>query len=115
MDFYNNVAAIAAVLMFAKLVTHRTRKATKYGSERRLAVVHTIGVATSAGAIVVSLIATASGAFTGLELCAWGLLGMSGLILVFDVLAADWSYANQRQGKKYNVETEEEPNTRRSQ
>jgi hypothetical protein len=93
-DFYNNVAAIASVLMFAKLVTHRTRKA-RDRNEILLVSFHTAAVVASAGAIAVSLIATADGS-ADLRWLAWWLLGASGSILIVDVLVDDWAYAKQR-------------------
>jgi hypothetical protein len=41
-DFFNNIAAIAIVLLFAKVVTHRTRK----GSSARgsLALLHLVSM-----------------------------------------------------------------------
>lgn len=99
MDFYNNIAAVAAVLMFAKFVTHRTRKGQKPGSERWLFGFHFIGVAAAAVAILVALSATADGA-TDSRILEWVSLGLSGLILVVDVLVDDFWYARQCRNKK---------------
>ena len=64
-DFYNNVAAVAVVLMFAKVVTHRSRKA-HHGPEWTsiLAGFHIVAVLAAIVTVVVCLKATDSGSDT---------------------------------------------------
>ena len=58
-DFYNNVAAIAVVLLFTKVVAHRSRKTPRgVAGTWILAVVHLIALLAAAAAIFASLWAT---------------------------------------------------------
>jgi hypothetical protein len=94
-DFYNNVAAIAAVVLFAKVVSHRFRKVPreKLGA-LVLAVIHGIAVLAAMLAIAVSLRATdVQSSADGYRLTAWGALGVAGVFLLIDLgvdSACDW-------------------------
>jgi uncharacterized membrane protein YhaH (DUF805 family) len=91
MEFYNNIAAVASVLLFAKLVTHRNRSGRAQRTENWWwALLHSIAVLAAACAIVLALLVTG---YTSADLrhFALGLLLLSGAILIFDVLFEDWS------------------------
>jgi hypothetical protein len=58
-DFFNNVAAVAVVLLFTKVVTHRSRKEeSTQQDKRRLAALHVVAVLSAAVAVGFSLLAT---------------------------------------------------------
>jgi undecaprenyl pyrophosphate phosphatase UppP len=83
-DFFNNVAAVAVVLMFTKIVTHRSRT-DKPTSTRNVAAYHVATVIATACAIVVALIATeVQSQAIGFHILAWLALGVAGLILIID-------------------------------
>lgn len=87
-DFFNNIAAIAVVLMFTKVVMHRSRQGS--GGRRGLAVLH-VGTVLSAGlAIVVSLRATdACGLDPCLHRAAWVFLAATAVGLLADLVVED--------------------------
>jgi hypothetical protein len=87
-DFYNNVAAIAIVLMVTKVLSHRTRKVPrKPKAMRTLARVHVLAVAAAATAVAISLAATdfkLTG--IGVRITAWTALGIAGGLLILDIV-----------------------------
>jgi undecaprenyl pyrophosphate phosphatase UppP len=91
-DFFNNVAAIAVVLMFTKIVTHQSRKgkpdSTRTGKSDSIGkrgAFHATMVIAAAGAIVVALIATeVHSEATAFYILAWVMLGVAGLVLIID-------------------------------
>lgn len=97
-DFFNNVAAIAVVLMFTKVVSHHIRK-VKRGTKwrRRLAVIHTVAVAAALIAATISLIAThCQPGGVGYHIAAWAawvFLGIAGIILLGDHVVDELAHA----------------------
>ncbi|MEU6375931.1 hypothetical protein [Streptomyces sp. NPDC046909] len=90
-DFYNNVVTVAVVLLFTKLVTHRSgKKRATYGGPWLWWVLHAVSTASAAAAVVVGLVAVhyRDDSF-GQRYAAWTLLGVSFAILVIDVLVED--------------------------
>jgi steroid 5-alpha reductase family enzyme len=90
-DFYNNVAAIAAVLMFTKVVAHRSRRAAP---RVRFVWLHTFAVFVTALVIGAALLATDR---CSDSMCfrwiAWIGLGLAVVALVGDVLEEDFARA----------------------
>jgi hypothetical protein len=87
-DFFNNIAAVCVVLLFAKFVTHRSR--TPGGRQTGVLVLHVVCVVAAAVGTVFALIATVrQSAAPGLTVTAWVSLGVAGLTLMFDVLWDD--------------------------
>jgi hypothetical protein len=71
-DFFNNVAAIAVVLMFAKIASHGLRKARGKPGTHALAALHGIAVVAALVAVTASLIATYKPTkANGLDVVAW--------------------------------------------
>lgn len=92
-DFFNNVAAIAVVLMFIKVVSHRSRESRAKGTLTP-AVLHVIALASAAVAIIASLIATYRQSATyGLPFFAGGALLLTGVILLADIIIGEFSGA----------------------
>jgi sugar phosphate isomerase/epimerase len=86
-DFFNNVAAIAVVLMFTKVVAHRWRRVER---GRWLAALHGLAVVAAAAAVVVSLWATeACSQEQAFHWFAWVGLGAAGAALFVDILIDD--------------------------
>lgn len=100
-DFYNNVAAIAVVLMFTKVVSHRTRTAPRQPKAvRRLAGVHVAAVAAATVAVAISLAATSfklSG--PGVSLAAWITLGVACGLLVLDIVIDELPHLRSTRGE----------------
>jgi hypothetical protein len=96
-DFFNNVAAVAVVLMFAKVVSHRSRKA-RSGAVRTwvLAGFHVLAVIAATVTLFVCLKATEDPT-TGTDWhnAAWTALGITGAILVIDVILDAIRHASQ--------------------
>ena len=90
-DFYNNVAAIAAVLMFTKVVAHRSRRARPGICCVSL---HAVAVFVTAFVIGAALLATDR---CSDSMCfhwiAWIGLGLAVVALVGDVLEEDFARA----------------------
>lgn len=88
-DFFNNVAAVAVVLMFAKVVTHRSRKAD-YASRWTIVLVglHVLAVLSAVASVAFCLLATDGRSTTGADWrnAAWISLILAGGVLVFDVI-----------------------------
>jgi hypothetical protein len=85
-DFYNNVAAIAVVLMFTKVVAHRSRKVPrKTLGTWILAALHVTALVAATVAIVASLRATDEKSEGGYHCLAWLGLVTVGAILVADI------------------------------
>jgi hypothetical protein len=102
-DFFNNIAAIAIVLLFAKVVTHRTRK----GSSARgsLALLHRVSMIGAGLAIAVSLWATDTRRVEpGFHTAAWWFLAAAGVGLLADTLIEDLGGAFK--GKKSNADAQ---------
>ena len=59
-DFFNNMVAIAVVLMFTKVVSHRSHKTEKPTLQRTLAVLHVLAVFAAAATVVMGVVATDS-------------------------------------------------------
>lgn len=87
-DFFNNVAAIAAVLMFTKVVTHRSHEVPPSGRRKQaLAWVHLAAVAVASITIAASLIATQrKSTWPFLLHVAWVGLVLTGAALIVDIL-----------------------------
>lgn len=87
-DFFNNVAAVAMVLMATKVVAHRTGKVTK--GRRWRSVLHGCAVAAAVIAIGASLWATEwQKETTVLHVIAWMGLGGATVALLIDLFIED--------------------------
>src|ERR1700757_272464 len=94
LDFFNNVAAIAVVLLFTKIVAHRSREVqprAQSTQRKTLAAFHVIAVLSAAVAAGASLIATdwqsATTCFrTAFRSVAWSGVAAASIILVVDVI-----------------------------
>jgi hypothetical protein len=87
-DFFNNIAAVAVVLMFTKVVMHRSRRGTE--AKGFLATLHVITVILAGAAIAVSLWATGICTMDrSLHQAAWILLVATGVGLLVDVFIED--------------------------
>ena len=96
-DFFNNVAAIAVVLMFTKVVTHRLRKFRRKEWTRALAILHAIAVVSAAVAVTASLIATDIDSVPNcLHIAAWAGLAVAGIILIADIIIDEFPDAETR-------------------
>jgi len=85
-DFFNNVAAVAIVLIFAKVVAHRTQEGRGTCRLRR----HVIAVLTAALATFVALLATAvCNDSWPWQLLAGGFLVVAGVIFVGEIYFDD--------------------------
>jgi len=90
-DFFNNVAAVAIVLILTKVVMHRSRRGYRGGLLSFVIVlVHVLTVLAAAGAIWISLWAT--------DVCnmdlewhknAWYFLGAATALLLIDLMIED--------------------------
>jgi hypothetical protein len=88
-DVYNNIAATGVVLLFAKLVTHRSR--TKGTTSWLVFALHVIVVGAAAVAVASALVITAARSEDQPWLAmAWIGLSISGVVLVCDVLLEAW-------------------------
>lgn len=91
-DFFNNVAAVAVVLVFANIVSHRshpiepTRGNVIYWP---LHILHSMAVFSGIAAAAVALEATADQSIDSITWAKW-LIAVAGTILLFDVLATDF-------------------------
>lgn len=87
-DFYNNVAAIAVVLMFTKVVSHRTRKVDRTPNAIRwLARAHVLAVGAASAAVAISLAATDfKWTGVGIRVATWTALVMAGGLLIVDIV-----------------------------
>jgi hypothetical protein len=90
-DFFNNVAAIAVVLVFTKIVVHRSKKTNAQGWSRLLAVLHVVAVVSAAVALSFSLRATDIAIETdrGWRTIVWSGIGLAGAILLVDIVAKE--------------------------
>lgn len=90
-DFFNNVAAIAVVLVFTKIVIHRSPKANTPGWTRLLSVLHVVAVGSAAVAIVFCLRATdvANETDRGWRTTVWVGVAFAGVILLVDIIATE--------------------------
>jgi hypothetical protein len=90
-DFFNNVAAIAVVLIFTKIVVHRSKKTNARGWSRLLAVLHVVAVVSAAVALVYSLRATDIAIETdrGWRTIVWSGIALAGAILLVDIVAKE--------------------------
>jgi hypothetical protein len=59
-DFFNNMVAIAVVLMFTKVVSHRSHKTEKPALRGTLAVLHVLAVFAAAATVGMGVVATDS-------------------------------------------------------
>jgi len=59
-DFFNNIVAIAVVLMFTKVVSHRSHKTEKPALQRTLAALHVLAVFAAAATVAMGVVATDS-------------------------------------------------------
>jgi hypothetical protein len=91
-DFFNNVAAVASVLIFAKVVSHRSRNRETQRSELQplRAFFHGLGVMAAVVAIGAALGATEAQA----DACilhgfAWGGLVVASMALIGEILIDD--------------------------
>jgi cytosine/uracil/thiamine/allantoin permease len=100
-DFFNSVASVAVVLMFAKFVTHRSRK-PRHGRKGTGEVVligcHIAAVLAALIATVASLVAVDQQDVSPYwRLAGWWGLAIAGSLLVGDVLVEDFtSYKKHR-------------------
>jgi uncharacterized membrane protein len=92
-DFFNNVAAIAVVLIFTKVFTNRSRKATKPPNHPWLvSLLHVCAVVIAAVAIGISLWATGyrcSNAHR--EIAAAVILALTAGLLIADIVIEEFS------------------------
>jgi peptidoglycan biosynthesis protein MviN/MurJ (putative lipid II flippase) len=85
-DFFNNVAAVAIVLILAKVVAHRTKDDRGRGRSWR----HVIAVVTAAVATIIALAATAVCRDWWLwQLSAGGFLLVAGVVFVGEIYFDD--------------------------
>jgi hypothetical protein len=93
-DFFNNVAAVSMVLIFAKFVTHRSRSGPRSGRARRIAAgLHVVCVVAAVVSLVIALAATElQSDHMLLHVLAWVSLGIASAVLIGDVL---WEDLNQ--------------------
>ncbi len=102
-DFFNNVAAVAAVLLFTKVVSHAIHKNREHPVGHWLLALHVLNVLGVVVAVGVSLLATFSPdqesvSARHLHQFAWGGLVLSGITLIAALITLeyrDW----QRQHK----------------
>jgi hypothetical protein len=95
-DFFNNVAAVAMVLIFAKVVTHRShvadpksKRPTPRGALLR-ACWHTLGVSGAAVAVIAALWATEDGTDKcAFHYTAWVGLGVAGVVFLVEIVIDD--------------------------
>lgn len=86
-DFFNNVAGVAVVLMFAKVVVRRTKR-TEIRARHDIA--HGVAIAAALTAVTASLWATEICALGGwFHLAAWLGVGIAGIALWFDIWRDD--------------------------
>jgi hypothetical protein len=89
-DFFNNAAAIAVVLLFTKVVAHRSRKGPPSRWAEGLHVIAVIGAAVATGA---ALWATHEcSTYRVLDDAVWGGLAAAGIALLIDILCEDVSW-----------------------
>ncbi len=91
-DFFNNVAAIAVVVMFTKVVTRRAYKARQQAKwPRLLAALHIVAVGGAVIAIGVSLWATDQHSTADwVRYVAWGGLGCAATFLIVDIVIEEY-------------------------
>ena len=106
-DFFNNVAAIAVVLMFAKLVTHRSRRTHRTGAEVKwLLLLHLACLGAAGVAVVVSMIAVSTESTDEwLQRSGWIAVAVAGLIVIGDVAVEDWRQASADSKKSASTTT----------
>jgi len=87
-DFYNNVAAVAVVLMFTKVVSHGLRKVRRKPTATRcLTSLHYGVVGGATLAVLASLIATFARAHVGyIDILAWAGLFIAAASLIIDIV-----------------------------
>ncbi|MCW2517021.1 MAG: hypothetical protein JWR11_6063 [Mycobacterium sp.] len=109
-DFANNVAAVAVVLLFAKLVTHRSRKLRAEDDPRIwiLFAVHVVAVVAAAAAVVLSLAAVYRKC-DALGDVAWWAAAVAGVILIIDVLIEDMRDAARQAKRPAGAKTTRRP------
>ncbi len=98
-DFFNNVAAIAVVLIFAKVYAHRSRHRGPHDAEPSAprARFHGLAVTAAAVAAAVALLATEDATDRCIyHLLAGGGLVISGIILVGEILHDDLPAVKRR-------------------
>jgi len=96
-DFFNNVAAIAVVLMFAKIASHGLRKARGKPGTHALAALHGIAVVAALVAVTASLIATYKPTkANGLDVVAWWGVGIAAVALIMDIGIEEFSDSRLR-------------------
>jgi hypothetical protein len=84
-DFFNNVAAVAVVLIFTKVVTNRARKAKR--DTRWLARLHVGAVVSATAAVGLSLWATGSGQRSPcIAIAAAVALALTAALLIADIV-----------------------------
>ena len=91
-DFFNDVAAVAIVLIFAKVVAHRSRNGKPNADEpkRWRAFWHVLGVLAAAAAAGAALWATEAGSDAGVfHWFAWGGLIVAGAAFVAEIVIDD--------------------------
>ncbi len=87
-DFFNNIASVAVVLLFTKVVMHRTRRGI--AAKGCLATLHVITLLLAGAAIVISLWATGICTMDHcLHQAAWILLAAAGIGLSIDLVIED--------------------------
>jgi hypothetical protein len=104
-DFFNNAASIAVVLLFTKVVSHRSRKAPRETQRAKaLTAFHIIAVLSATIAVAASLVATdwqsaPDAVCAALRGVAWVGLGFAGVILIVDVIADAIADGGRRSGE----------------
>jgi hypothetical protein len=107
-DFFNNAAAIAVVLLFTKVVTHRSRKGPPSGWAEGLHVIAVTGAAVAMGA---ALWATHEWrTYRVLDDAVWSGLAAAGIALSIDILCEDvsWKWLS-RLVPRQRTESKDEP------
>jgi hypothetical protein len=97
-DFFNNVAAIAVVLMFTKVVAHHVRKVPRDRTGTWwLAAFHVVAVGAAAVAVGAALVVTEheSPSIAG-HVFAWLGLGVTALILILDIAVDECTHAHRK-------------------
>lgn len=97
-DFFNNITAVAVVLMFTKVVAHRMHDGDR---KRGSAVLHVIAVSAAAIAAGTSIVATErSSNWCILHLIVWLGLGTACALLLVEIVIDDvggpWGWRRRR-------------------
>ncbi|MGE2817995.1 hypothetical protein ACQI5H_23060 [Mycobacterium heidelbergense] len=96
-DFFNNVAAVAVVLMFTKVVTHRLPRGDAKALSSRNGAYHAATVIAAAMAIIVALLATGVRSDNPVfYITASAMLGVTGMLVLVDEIRPSQQRSRQR-------------------